>query len=136
MQFVDFFQFFLELSNCRIWILAIWRKKVSETGNLAKKVSDTGNLANFLESHQPLAIYRIQPLSMCLLFLYFFCPDYLKQYGGGVGSGGGGLPFLILRRHPISSTTPPPPSTPAAPWSCRLPTKLFQHVLLSSTFNK
>ncbi len=49
MQFVDIFQFFLELSNCRIWILAIWRKKVSDTGNLAKFfgiTSTTGNLSN------------------------------------------------------------------------------------------
>ena len=48
MQFVDFFQFFLELSNCRIWILAIWRKKVTDAGNLAKKVTDAGNLAKRL----------------------------------------------------------------------------------------
>ncbi len=49
MQFVEFFQFFLELSNCRIWILAIWRKKVTNAGNLAKKVTNAGNLAIFLK---------------------------------------------------------------------------------------
>ncbi len=47
MPFVEHFQFFLELSNCQTWILAIWRKKVTDAGNLAKKVTDAGNLAIF-----------------------------------------------------------------------------------------
>ena len=52
MQFVEFLQFFLELSNCRIWILAIWRKKVTCAGILAMSLftSAPGSLSN-LFSH-------------------------------------------------------------------------------------
>ncbi len=49
--------------------------------------------------------------------------------------GGGGskkVLFLIWLRHPKNYAPPP---KPAAPWSFKLPTKLFQYVCIS-TFNK
>ncbi len=48
MQFVKFCQFFFEQSNHRIWMLAIWQKKVTDAGNLAIFLftSASGNLSN------------------------------------------------------------------------------------------
>ncbi len=65
MQFVDFFQFFLELSNCRIWILAVWQKKVAGTGNLANFFIHMSFWQSVEFSHCNI----IQPLSICLKIL-------------------------------------------------------------------
>ncbi len=85
MQFVEIFQFFLELSNCRIWILAICRKKVSDTGNLAnyfRITSATVNLSN------PAAVNLSNPATVNVsTHSFIFLSRFLKVIWGGVGEG-------------------------------------------------